>query len=210
MQIYLKHTSIMRTNTYVAANSGRAFIVDPGADPEGIKKIIDANGLNPEAILLTHAHFDHIGAVKALTEIYPDIKVVMHLDEVDYITSVKNLSSYMHRSVVPFTPDVLIRGGETLNVCGVDVRVYHTPGHSIGGVCYEADGALFSGDTLFRMTYGRTDLYDGSFAQLKNSIVNKLFNIDGDLRVLPGHGDESTLDFEKRNNPIRIDTEDAK
>lgn len=210
MQIYHILTSIMRTNTYVVVNGGRAFIVDPGANPDGIRAILDQNVLKPEAILLTHAHFDHIGAVAQLTEAYEDVKVVMHAAELEFIDSVKNLASHMHRSVQPFVPDVLLRGGETLNVCGLDVRVYHTPGHSPGGVCYKAEDVLFSGDTLFRMTYGRTDLYDCSFAKLKNSILNKLFAIPGDLRVLPGHGEETSLDFERRNNPIRIDSEDGK
>ena len=101
-----------------------------------------------------------------------------------------------------FTPDVLLCGGEKLKIAGLDVDVIHTPGHSKGSVCYVVGNKIFVGDTLFFMSFGRTDFYDGNAKDLKNSIVNKLFALKGNYTVLPGHGEPTTLDFERVNNPI--------
>ncbi len=100
-----------------------------------------------------------------------------------------------------FTPDVLLCGGEKLKIAGLDVEVIHTPGHSKGGVCYVVGNKIFVGDTLFFMSVGRTDFYDGNAKDLKNSIVNKLFALKGNYTVLR-NGEPTTLDFERVNNPI--------
>ena len=233
MKIFQLHTSKMQTNTYVVVNGDRAFVVDAGGDAEGIKKVLDENGARLEAILLTHAHFDHIGGVADLVRLtksngdavhingvadlvkltqtsgeYNDangVAVFLHRDEVSKICSFKNLGFAMGAKVEPFVPDVLLRGGETITVAGVEIKVIHTPGHTEGGVCYVAEDKIFSGDTIFLTSYGRTDFYDGSFAQIKNSIVNKLFRLKGDYTVLPGHGEPTTLDFERKNNMIICD-----
>ena len=104
-----------------------------------------------------------------------------------------------------FTPDVTVSGGETLDVAGIAVKVMHTPGHTAGGVCYIAEDCIFSGDTLFELSYGRTDFPTGSFKELKNSIVNKLFALKGDYKVFPGHGAPTTLQFEREHNPVLTD-----
>ena len=127
----------------------------------------------------------------------------MHRDDVHLISSFKNLAFYSGKTVDKFLPDVTVSGGETLNVAGLDVRVIHTPGHTEGGVCYIVGDAIFSGDTLFELSYGRTDFPTGDFAKLKNSIVNKLFTLKENYTVYPGHGNPSTLDFERDNNPIK-------
>ena len=233
MQIFQLHTSVMHTNTYVVVNGGRAFVVDPGADAEGIKKLLDENGAKLEAILLTHAHFDHIGGVTELLRLTnPNgddgdtvhtngvaellrltqtdgenvgehgVAVFLHKDETDKICSFKNLGFAMGVKVEPFVPDVLLKGGETVTIAGVKIKVIHTPGHAAGSVCYVAEDKIFSGDTIFLTSYGRTDFYDGSYAEIKNSIVNRLFRLKGDYTILPGHGESTTLDFERKNNMI--------
>lgn len=208
MEIFVNHVSIMRTNCYTLVNGKSAIIIDPGASAEKLFGFLQQNGLKLEAILLTHAHFDHIGGVAALKRLAgEDALVFLHAAEKDFICSEKNLAAAMRRTVEPFVPDVLLKGGERLKIAGLDVKVMHTPGHSPGGVCYDFGDVLFSGDTLFRMTYGRTDLYDSDFAALKNSILNKIFRIETERRVLAGHGDETTLSFEKRNNPINLKDE---
>ena len=154
-------------------------------------------------MLLTHAHFDHIGAAAALQR--EGAQIVLHRDDVKLIKSFQNLSVLAGVKVEHFTPDVTVAGGETLDVAGVSVKVIHTPGHTAGSVCYVAGDVIFSGDTLFALSYGRTDFPTGSFAQLKNSVVNKLFALEGDYKVLPGHEGPTTLDYERAHNPILTD-----
>ena len=207
MDIYKLHTSQMQTNTYIVVNEGRAFVVDAGGSAEEIKRILDDCGAKLEAILLTHAHFDHIGGVAELLRLTDDdelnkVATFLHSDDLDKINSYKNMGFAVGAKVEPFTPVVLLKGGETLKVAGVSVKVLSTPGHTKGGVCYLAENKIFSGYTLFLTSYGRTDFYDGSFAEIKNSIVNKLFRLEGDYEILPGHGEATTLDFERANNPV--------
>jgi len=207
MDIYKLHTSQMQTNTYIVVNEGRAFVVDAGGSAEEIKRILDDCGAKLEAILLTNAHFDHIGGVAELLRLTDDdelnkVATFLHSDDLDKINSYKNMGFAVGAKVEPFTPIVLLKGGETLKVAGVSVKVLSTPGHTKGGVCYLAENKIFSGDTLFLTSYGRTDFYDGSFAEIKNSIVNKLFRLEGDYEILPGHGAATTLDFERANNPV--------
>ena len=203
MKIVTLHTTMLETGTYVVINGERAFVVDPGADAERIIAAAEAEGAKIEWVLLTHAHFDHIGAAAALQR--EGAQIVLHRDDVKLIKSFQNLSVLAGVKVEHFTPDVTVAGGETLDVAGVSVKVIHTPGHTAGSVCYVAGDVIFSGDTLFALSYGRTDFPTGSFAQLKNSIVNKLFALEGDYKVLPGHEGPTTLDYERAHNPILTD-----
>lgn len=203
MRIVTLHTTMLETGTYVVINGGRAFVVDPGADAERIIAAAEAEGAKIEWVLLTHAHFDHIGAAAALQR--EGAQIVLHRDDVKLIKSFQNLSVLAGVKVEHFTPDVTVAGGETLDVAGVSVKVIHTPGHTAGSVCYVAGDVIFSGDTLFALSYGRTDFPTGSFAQLKNSVVNKLFALEGDYKVLPGHEGPTTLDYERAHNPILTD-----
>lgn len=203
MKIVTLHTTMLETGTYVVINGGRAFVVDPGADAGRIIAAAEAEGAKIEWVLLTHAHFDHIGAAAALQR--EGAQIVLHRDDVKLIKSFQNLSVLAGVKVEHFTPDVTVAGGETLDVAGVSVKVIHTPGHTAGSVCYVAGDVIFSGDTLFALSYGRTDFPTGSFAQLKNSVVNKLFALEGDYKVLPGHEGPTTLDYERAHNPILTD-----
>ena len=203
MKIVTLHTTMLETDTYVVINGGRAFVVDPGADAERIIAAAEAEGAKIEWVLLTHAHFDHIGAAAALQR--DGAQIILHRDDVKLIKSFQNLSVLAGVKVEHFTPDVTVAGGETLDVAGVSVKVIHTPGHTAGSVCYVAGDVIFSGDTLFALSYGRTDFPTGSFAQLKNSVVNKLFALEGDYKVLPGHEGPTTLDYERAHNPILTD-----
>ena len=197
------HTTALETNTYLALNGERAFAVDPGADADKILAAAEAEGAKIEWVLLTHAHFDHIGGVAELQR--AGAQVVLHRDDLGIVSSFKNLAFYAGVKVEKFLPDVTVSGGETLDVAGVKVRVIHTPGHTAGGVCYVADDIIFTGDTLFELSYGRTDFPTGSFKELKNSVLNKLFVLSGDYRLLSGHGAPTTLAFEREHNPILTD-----
>ncbi len=207
MRVYRLQTSKLRTNTYIVQNGDRAFVIDPGGSAREISDIIKNSGARLEAILLTHGHFDHMLGVAELLQIAKEdgaenASVFIHRDDADKICSYKNMAFALGEKVPPFTPAVLLVGGESICIAGIRIDVLHTPGHTDGGVCYAAQDKLFSGDTLFKGTYGRTDLYDGSFAKIKNSIINKLFKLKGDYEVLAGHGDASSLDEERRINTV--------
>lgn len=207
------YTGPLDVNTYIVINAQSGFVVDPGGNTEDIFAIFKKQKAKVEAILLTHAHFDHIGGVAELCRMASKDEngnenlqnspaVFLHKDDLEKIGSYKNMGFAMGITPEKFTPDVLLNGGETLKIAGLDVNVIHTPGHSEGSVCYVVGNKIFVGDTLFFMSFGRTDFYDGNAKDLKNSIVNKLFALKGNYTVLPGHGEPTTLDFERVNNPI--------
>lgn len=207
------YTGPLDVNTYIVINGNVGFVIDPGGDAQEIYSIFQKQKARIEAILLTHAHFDHIGGVAELCRIASkgeDGKenpqnaptVFLHKDELEKIGSYKNMGFSMNANPEKFVPDILLKGGETLKIAGLDVKVIHTPGHAKGSVCYVVSNKIFVGDTLFFMSYGRTDFYDGNAKDLKNSIVNKLFALKGNYTVLPGHGEPTTLDFERANNPV--------
>lgn len=206
------YTGPLQVNTYVVINGDRGFVIDPGGDADEIFAVFKKQKAKIDAILLTHAHFDHIGGVAQLVKTASEggeecvPSVFLHRDEVEKIGSYKNMGFSMNSNPEKFVPDVLLRGGETLNIAGLKVKVMATPGHSKGGLCYIVGSKIFVGDTLFFMSYGRTDFYDGNAKELKNSIVNKLFALKGNYTLLPGHGEPTTLDFERANNPIRENT----
>ena len=184
-------------------NSSEAVLVDCGRGINKINSYCAEHGLTVKYVLLTHGHFDHIydGSEwqKQGAEIY-----VHEADEDKLYTQgsmggrfgLKTGSRYFHA-------DKLLKGGEKLDLAGVRFEVIHTPGHTPGGVCYLADNALFSGDTIFAGSYGRTDFPGGSIDALVSSAA-KLFSIDNarNITVYPGHGPVSNLEYEVRNNPI--------
>ena len=207
------YTGPLDVNTYIVVNGNVGFVVDPGGDAQEIYSIFQKQKAKLEAILLTHAHFDHIGGVAELCRIASNGEdgkenpqnaptVFLHKDELEKIGSYKNMGFSMNANPEKFVPDILLKGGETLKIAGLDVKVIHTPGHAKGSVCYVVSDKIFVGDTLFFMSYGRTDFYDGNAKDLKNSIVNKLFALKGNYTILPGHGEPTTLDFERVNNPV--------
>lgn len=207
------YTGPLDVNTYIVINGNVGFVVDPGGDAQEIYSIFRKQKAKIEAILLTHAHFDHIGGVAELCRIARKVEdgkenpqdaptVFLHKDELEKIGSYKNMGFSMNANPEKFVPDILLKGGETLKIAGLDVKVIHTPGHAKGSLCYVVSDKIFVGDTLFFMSYGRTDFYDGNAKDLKNSIVNKLFSLKGNYTILPGHGEPTTLDFERVNNPV--------
>jgi Metallo-beta-lactamase superfamily. len=196
----------VQTNCYILEKKGKCLIIDPGAEFEQIELRLENRKWEPEAILLTHAHFDHIGAVEDIRSKYR-IPVYIHEREADWLSDpVKNASLifFPGMPVTAAAPDVKIRKEGVLRVGSFSLNVMETPGHTPGSISYyvEEQGILFCGDTLFYRGIGRTDLPGGDFSELSRSIQGKIFRLPEETRVLPGHGPSTTVGYEKRENPF--------
>ena len=193
------------TNCYLIINkdNNESIIVDPADSPESIYDMVVRSGSKPQAILLTHGHFDHIGAANEVREHY-GIKIYASCDEEKLLASpARNLSNAYGMSL-RVTADVLHNDGDILELAGLKIKAIHTPGHTPGGCCYymEQEGVLFSGDTLFQTSVGRSDFPGGSASALVRSVKEKLLVLPEETHVYPGHMEETTIGYEKLHNPF--------
>lgn len=188
---------------YACMESKKAVIIDPGADGKRIYRWVSEKGFKVDYILLTHGHVDHIGAVDELRELLRDVSVGIHADDAGMLTDGrKNLSSYFGSGLVLKKADILLQDGQELTIGKERIKVISTPGHSPGGVCFLCSEGLFSGDTLFAGSIGRTDFPGGSMNQLLDGVKKKLLILPEATRVFPGHGEETSIGEEKRDNPF--------
>ena len=193
-------------NCYIVKDeeSGDAFVVDPGAYNKRLEAELEKMNIEKlRYILLTHGHFDHIEGVKKLKENYGG-EIVIHIEDADCLYDKhKSLASRFFFIQNNVTADKLVNDGERLSFGEDEIEVVHTPGHTVGSVCYLIGDMMFSGDTLFRNTVGRTDFPGGSFEQIKKSL-QKLSLLEKDYKVYPGHDVSTTLSAEKKHNPYFI------
>ncbi len=197
MTVYTVPSGALRANGYLLTEDGKtAVLIDcGGTEPLDFAR---EKGLKIEYVLLTHGHFDHIGGCAALQR--AGAKIGCCEDELELIGGEANLSSEAGVPVPPFRVDFTFRGGESFALCGMNFFVIATPGHTPGGVCFLCKDCLFTGDTLFLESVGRTDFPGGSISALISS-VKKLFAVSGDRTVYPGHDEPTTLEHERRYNP---------
>ncbi len=191
------------TNCYIAADelTKEAFVIDPAGDFEVIDEILVSNNLNLKYIILTHGHFDHIGAVKELKEKYNSIIYINEFDAYMVNDSEANLSSRM-KDKIEFLPDKIFKDGDILKVGSLTLRLIHTPGHTEGSSCVLVGNILFAGDTLFKNSIGRTDLPSGDRFKIISSIKEKLLVLPKETLVYPGHGPSTTINNEIIKNPF--------
>ncbi len=206
MKIKKYVVGMIGTNCYLVINeeTKESVMVDPGAYPAKVKNAVKEQGLKLKAVLLTHAHFDHI---MGLSDVMEDVKVPVYVEEADLpmmTDGESNLSSTYVRGGYRFEEAVPVNDGQQLEIAGFQFRVIHTPGHTPGGCCYymEQEGVLFSGDTLFQTSVGRSDFPGGSASALVRSVKEKLLVLPEETHVYPGHMEETTIGYEKLHNPF--------
>jgi len=190
-------------NCYIVADAeaGQGVIIDPGDEADRILKRVEQLGIDIKYVLLTHGHIDHVGAL-GLVKDTTGAEVAIHADDLPVLKD-RSLCAMLGIAWRPLPEiDRLLADGDTVTAGGLSFSVIHTPGHTPGGICLLGEGVLFTGDTLFNMSVGRSDFLGGSHQQLINSIRNKLMSLDDGIKVYPGHGPASTIGAERRGNPF--------
>lgn len=203
-RVHVMEVGPLAVNAFIVEDPAarKAVVVDPGGDGESLLQEIENLGLAVEKILLTHGHFDHVGAVGLLRE-KTGAPVYLHPDDVERMLGARRQGMLFGLSVqTPPKPDHLVTDGDSVPFGGLAFRVAHTPGHTPGCVSYIADGMAFVGDLIFAGSIGRTDLPGGSYETLIDSVRTQIFTLPDDTVLFPGHGPATTVAEEKRTNPF--------
>ncbi len=194
---------VLAANCYFVydAENGVSLLIDPGTLSDRLEQRINEFGADKlKYILLTHGHFDHIGGAAYFKRKFPEAEIVIGEDEAEFTTNPRlSLGDFFDLEIECFKPDILVNEGDELPFGKEKISVLSTPGHTKGGVCYIIGGSIYTGDTLISGTTGRTDFPTGSVRQMYDSMA-KLASIPDDLAVYCGHGESSTLEYEKIYN----------
>jgi Zn-dependent hydrolases, including glyoxylases len=195
----------VETNCYIVYNAvgKKAIIIDPADNADKIKSVCQELGVTPEAVILTHGHYDHIMAADEIRKEY-SIFIYASEKEAELLANPEyNLSAMLGRSL-SLKIDKPLKNGDILELIGFNVKVIETSGHTAGSIClyFESENVLISGDTLFRGSFGRVDLPTANAMEIIYSITKVLFKLEDEVIVYPGHGLETTIGYEKEYNPI--------
>lgn len=204
LKVLRSDNGIFMENTYILLDQDQCLsaVVDPGTINDDLINAISSTG-SLDMIILTHGHADHIAAISEFTSRYPDAKIVASSDEKDFLSHPElNNSRTITGKDITVNADIYVEDGQVIKFGTHDLRFIKTPGHTPGGMCIYTEGLLFSGDTLFRLSVGRTDLAEADTERLMKSISNKLYSLPDETLVYPGHGPETTIGLEKRMNPF--------
>jgi glyoxylase-like metal-dependent hydrolase (beta-lactamase superfamily II) len=191
----------LQVNCYAVydENSLDAIIIDPGDEPDRILKLAKGLNLKVSYIVCTHAHFDHTGGICAVKE-KTGAKILLHVDDLQiYMRAESQGALWGFNIVQPPHPDLLVKDGDEVTAGSVKLGIMHTPGHSPGGICLYAEGIVFSGDTVFAGSVGRTDFYGGDIEALKRSF-RRVLSLPPETTILPGHGNWTTVADEWQHN----------
>lgn len=201
MQILTFNDNIMQQNCYAVELATHTVLVDCGFFSSSLQNYIQQKGSTVAYILLTHHHFDHTAAVAMVQKYCPNAKVVIHKADAAGLKDFDlNLANNFRIKQTAVLPDIVLSNeNETLEIDGNTIRFMHTPGHTAGSVCYFLGDNMFSGDTLFYLSFGRTDFLSGNEGQMQASL-HRLAALTKDYKVWPGHMQPTTLFFEKSNN----------
>ena len=199
MKILHLQSGPLNVNTYFLVNgqTGTAVVIDGGENYKSVKQAEEKYGFKIKAVLLTHAHFDHAGNAKKLQD--DGAKIYISEKDAPKLCDGDNLASDFGRHFESLIPDGVFKDGDILNLEGIEIKVILTPGHTDGSACFIVGNAIFTGDTLFRGCVGRTDFKTGSSKDMIAS-VKRLFSLEGDYAVYPGHDEFTTLDYERKHN----------
>lgn len=195
---------LVQSNVYIVSQGGEGVIIDCGCPPKKILDVVNNRDIKINNVILTHGHFDHIYYIDSLREM-SDVKVHIHEKDAECLSdpNMNGLAHFPVQGSFTFNPaDNLLKDGDEIHCSGLSFKVIHTPGHTKGGICVLVQDALFSGDTLFKSSVGRTDFPGGSMSEITKSIKEKLFTLPDDTTVYPGHGITTTIGYEKKHNPF--------
>ncbi len=192
----------LEVNCYIVgcAATKAAVLIDPAGDAHLIEDAVARLKANVTAILLTHGHYDHLGAVSAMKTKYGCPILIHHLDADCLTNPMLNLSALTGDAIVCPKADRLLEDGDAIVVGDLELKTLHTPGHTRGSVCFVLEKLIFGGDLLFYGSIGRTDLPGGSFEEIENSITRRIYSLPDDWIIYPGHGEPTSVGFEKKHN----------
>ena len=204
MKIKIAPLGNMAANFYAVTDeeTNEMFVIDPGDRSDIALDVIKSTGAKLRYIILTHAHADHIGALDDVKKYY-DVPVVIHEDEAQALQNGSlNLCPLLGFDIPKTRADICVRHGDTLTFGNGEIKFIHTPGHTKGSMCILANNYVFSGDTLFHLSIGRTDFPGGSYEEIIHSIQTQLYTLNSDTVIYPGHGESTTAGYERENNPF--------